>query len=232
MKRLFGLNVLETTKDEYLQDLAQMANDPACLVFIDTNIVSYMYKLHAAARREFFVWADGLVAAGRLAIPSWCASEYLARVRDDQLKTYLPKSRDQDQPRKALEAMLDTAALFVDEQLLQSIEFIGDRSAFLAQFRNAIDALQPFSRAFQHQFDSGAVHEEILAHLGSAVIDSDVAALCDRADKEGPARIAHRVPPAFRDEDKPENKLGDLIIWYEILGWTKQKGDSFSKSLS
>ncbi|MNX03045.1 hypothetical protein D3C86_326130 [compost metagenome] len=231
MQRLLGLNVLDKTKDEYLRDLAELATDPTCLVFIDTNIVSYMYKLHEAARREFFLWADGLVAAGRLAIPSWCAGEYLARVRDDQLKSYLPKSREQDQPQKALEAMLDTATLFVDETILASIEFTEGRDAFLAQFRDAIKALKPFSRAFQHQFDAGAVHKEILAHLGPAVIDSDVVALCERASKEGPARVAHRIPPAFRDEDKPENKLGDLIIWYEIVEWAKQKKDDFSKVL-
>lgn len=229
MQRLFGLNVLDKTKDEYLLELAALADDSSCLVFIDTNIVSYMYKLHADARREFFAWADGLVAAGRLAIPSWCAGEYLARVRDNQLSMYLPKSRDQDQPRKALETMLDTAALFVDEPLLRSIQFTGDRSAFLVQFRNAIDALQPFTRAFKHQFDSGAVHEQILRHLGPAVIDLDVAALCEKADKEGPARVAHRIPPAFRDEDKPENKLGDLIVWYEIMEWAKQKKDDFTR---
>lgn len=231
MQRLFGLNVLDKTKDEYLLELAALANDSSCLVFIDTNIISYMYKLHADARREFFAWADGLVAAGRLAIPSWCAGEYLARVRDDQLSMYLPKSRDQDQPRKALETMLDTAALFVDEPLLRSIQFNGDRSTFLVQFKSAIDALQPFTRAFKHQFDSGAVHEQILRHLGPAVIDLDVVALCEKADKEGPARVAHRIPPAFRDEDKPENKLGDLIVWYEVMEWAKRKKSDFTKVL-
>jgi hypothetical protein len=231
MKQLFGQNVLDKTKDEYLQELAELASDPACLVLIDTNIVAYMYKLHAAARREFFIWVDGLVAKERLAIPSWCAGEYLARVRDGQLGTYLPKSGDPDQPRKALEAMLDTATLFVDETILASIEFRGDRSAFLAQFKDAIDALQPFSRAFKHQFDSGAVHEEILTHLGPTVLDSDVASFCERADREGPARVAHRLPPAFRDDDKPENKLGDLIIWYEILAFSQQKSGTFKKVL-
>jgi hypothetical protein len=152
-------------------------------------------------------------------------------VRDGQLQSYLPRSRDEDQPKKALESMLDTAALFVDEQLLSSIEFQGNRSDFLSQFRSAIDAIKPFSRAFRHQFDPGAVHEEILQHLASVIIDSDLSALCERADREGPARVGHRIPPAFRDDDKPENKLGDLIIWFEIINLSKIRSGGFSKYL-
>lgn len=35
--------------------------------------------------------------------------------------------------------------------------------------------------------------------------------------QEANGRIEHRLPPGFRDDGKPENRLGDLIILYEIL---------------
>lgn len=44
-------------------------------------------------------------------------------------------------------------------------------------------------------------------------------------------RVEHRLPPAFRDGDKPENKLGDLIIWFEILQCSKERKESFDKVL-
>lgn len=228
---LLGYNVIDKTKDEHLCELAKMANSPDTMVFLDTNIMSYMYKLHAAARHEFFAWTDSIAASDRLRIPAWCAGEYLARLREDQLRSYMPKGRDEDQPRKTLEAMFDTASLFVDESLLQAIQFPGDRTAYFAQFRQAIDGLKKFTRAFKHEFNPEAVHEEIQEHLGGVILDSDLSGLCGRAAREGPARIEHRLPPAFRDEGKPENRLGDLIIWLEIIEFSREKKERFHNVL-
>jgi hypothetical protein len=50
-----------------------------------------------------------------------------ARVRDGQLHSYTPKSKDADQPGKALETMLNTASLFVDEKVLKAFQFSDSR---------------------------------------------------------------------------------------------------------
>ena len=212
---LLGSYLLDKTKDEFLRGIASLANDRKTLVFLDTNVLAYLYKLHTAARLEFFAWTDAAVVDSRLYIPAWCAGEYLARLRDGQLNSFTPKSKDADQPRKALETMLDTASLFVDDKVLSAFQFSGSRDDYLTKFREAIDALGPFTRVFKHQFVPEDIHEEIQEHLGNAVLDSPLAHLCDRAAKEGPARIEHRLPPAYRDEGKQENRLGDLIIWLE-----------------
>lgn len=228
---LLGSYQLHKTKDEFLKELAALANAEDTLVYIDTNILSYLYKLHAAARNEFFAWVDSAVSNNRLYIPAWCAGEYLARVREGQLHSYTPKNKEEDQPRKALEAMLDTASLFVDERVLSASSFQGDRNEYLNGFRDAIDALKPFTRVFKHQFTPEAIHEEIERHLGGVVLDSPLAPLCDRASKEGPARVEHRLPPAFRDSSKPENRLGDLIIWFEIINHSAIVKSDFSNVL-
>src|ERR1700733_5359025 len=107
-----GSYLLDKTKDEFHCGLATLATARDTLVFLDTNILAYLYKLHTAARLEFFAWTDAAVVDKRVYIPAWCAGEYLARVRDGQLHSYTPKSKDADQPGKALETMLNTASLF------------------------------------------------------------------------------------------------------------------------
>ncbi|MDD1004258.1 PIN-like domain-containing protein [Pseudomonas sp. TNT2022 ID642] len=226
-----GLNLLKKTKDEFLTELANLAKAKETLIFIDTNILAYLFKLHSAARQEFFDWAVVAINENRLCLPAWCAGEYLARVRDNQLHTYTPKSKGDDQPRKALEAMLDTASLFVDDAVLRSTTYSGSRAAYLAGFRAAIDELKQYTQTFKHQFDPDKIHAEIEEHLGAAVLDSPIANLCDRAAKEGPSRIEHRLPPGFRDEGKPENRLGDLIIWLEILEYSLKRKDDFTHVL-
>jgi len=228
---LLGLNLLKKTKDEFLTDLANLAKAKDTLIFIDTNILSYLFKLHSAARQEFFDWAVVAISEQRLYLPAWCAGEYLARVRENLLHTYTPKSKGDDQPRKALEAMLDTASLFVDDAVLRSTTYSGSRTEYLAGFREAIDGLKQYTQAFKHQFDPDKIHAEIEEHLGPAVLESPIAKLCDRAAKEGPSRIEHRLPPGFRDEAKPENRLGDLIIWLEILEYSLVRKNDFSHVL-
>jgi len=228
---LLGLNLLKKTKDEFLTDSANLATAKDTIIFIDTNILSYLFKLHSAARQEFFDWAVMAINERRLYLPAWCAGEYLARVRENQLHTYTPKSKGDDQPRKALEAMLDTASLFVDDTVLRSTTYPGTRTEYLAGFREAIDGLKQYTQAFKHQFDPDKIHAEIEEHLGAAVLDSPIAKLCDRAAREGQSRIEHRLPPGFRDEGKPENRLGDLIIWLEVLEYSLERKNDFSHVL-
>ena len=52
---LFGHHTFDKTIDEHLREVAALASDPQTIVFLDTNILAYLYKLHEAARREFFV---------------------------------------------------------------------------------------------------------------------------------------------------------------------------------
>ncbi len=45
---LLGQNLLKQTDDDYLPDCANLAKARSTLIFIDMNIIAYMFKLHAA----------------------------------------------------------------------------------------------------------------------------------------------------------------------------------------
>ncbi|MGE8189808.1 PIN-like domain-containing protein [Pseudomonas sp. NPDC086278] len=228
---LFGHHVIDKTVDEHVREIAALASDPQTLIFIDTNILSYFYKLHEAARREFFVWSDTVLAENRLVVPAWVASEYLSRVTSKTLDSYTPKGKEASQAMKLLEGLFETASLFVDETSLRRVGYPSGRTSFITGLRSAIDALAPFTRVFSQNFDSGVIHQQIEAHLSPAILDSDLAALCVRATQEGTGRFEHRLPPGFRDSDKPENRLGDLIIWFEILDKSASSAATFPKVL-
>ena len=228
---LFGHHVINKTVDEHVREIAALASDPKTLIFLDTNILSYLYKLHEAARREFFAWSDAVLTENRLVVPAWAASEYLSRVTSKTLDSYTPKSKEASQATKLLNGLFETASLFVDDVSLRKFSYSGNRATFITEFRAAIDALAPFTRVFSQDFDSGVVHQQIETHLSPAILDSDLAALCVRATQEGAGRFEHRLPPGFRDDGKPENRLGDLIIWFEILDKSASSAGAFPKVL-
>ena len=228
---LFGHNKIDNTIDEYFGNISSIAEDSATLIFLDTNILAYLFKLHTSARHEFFDWLDRIVGENRLAVPAWAASEYLSRVTSKGLAEFTPKSKEPSQILKALDAMHATAALFVDEPLLVKVGIAADRATFLSDFRSAIELLRKNTRVFTEQFDPGHIHEEIVSHLGSSILDSNLAELSNRAANSGSGRYEHRLPPGYLDGDKDKNRFGDLIIWYEILDKSTSSASLFTKVL-
>lgn len=228
---LFGQYVIDKTIEEYVTEIADLASDPQTLIFIDTNVISYLYKLHEAARREFFAWSDGIAAQDRFFVPAWAANEYLSRVTSNALASYTPKGKEPTQAKKMLETLYETASLFVDDISLRGIGYPHDRAVFLQEFRQAIEAVNRFTGVFSQQFDPGVIHQQVVTHLSPCILNSDLVALCTRAMQEANGRIEHRLPPGFRDDGKPENRLGDLIIWYELLEKSAAVADTFPRVL-
>lgn len=224
---LFGYHTINETIQEYLKRIGGLVIDSKTLVFLDTNIIAYLYKLHQEAREEFFRWSDGVLSAGRLVVPAWAASEYLSRVTSKTLDSYTPKSKEPSQVKKVMDALHETASLFVDDALLRRIEYPGSRDIYLANFRNSIEGINKHLKAFSHQFNPSDIHQQVVEHLSGAILDSDLTELCARASSQGNARFEHRLPPGFRDSGKGENRFGDLIIWFEILDKAARSVEQF-----
>lgn len=225
----FSCTAYPYSKDKYLEQVGTVLEDKATLVFLDTNILAYQYKLLDAARSEFFAWTDQLIAEDRLRIPAWVLSEYLAKLKQKKLGDYTARSNEPEEILRKLENLQRMASLFVDDSVLSGISYTGGRNAFMNDFQAAISNLSKFTCVFKHQFDAATIHKEISDHLSNAVLPSRIADLCVRADREGAIRSSHRMPPGFKDGGKDENKYGDLIIWFEILDCAKASVDKFSK---
>ncbi len=228
---LFGNHSINKTYDEHILEIALIAKSPKTLIFLDTNILSYLYKLHGAAREEFFDWCKSAIQQNRLFVPAWAASEYLSKVAAKSLDTYTPNKREVDQVHKLLDGLYDTASLFVDDARLRGIGYSGNRSNFISEFQETKKKLETLTNVFSKGFESGVVHQQIVDYLSPVILDSNLALLCVRATNEGPGRFAHRIPPGFRDEKKTENQFGDLIIWYEILEKSTSCSQDFSNVL-
>lgn len=219
----------DTTIDEYHKNLADIVNNKKTLIFFDTNILAYLYKLHANARSEFYAWSDSIIKEERLFLPSWAASEYANRVTTNKLEDYTSKNDNvsPDKAKKMYLALYEMASLFLDDDILSRNHFEGDRNQFLDEFLSTIKSLDKYTMAFNTQFKVGDVHNEITSLFSQIVLNSNLTELCAKANREGDARFEHRLPPGFKDGGKGENRFGDLIIWYEILEQSKNLDDKF-----
>ncbi|OEF79993.1 hypothetical protein OA5_13255 [Vibrio cyclitrophicus 1F111] len=223
----------DTTIDEHHKKIADIVNSKKTLILFDTNILAYLYKLHANARNEFYTWSDSAINDDRLFLPGWAASEYSNRVTTNKLDDYTNKNNNAtpDKAKKMYEALYEVASLFVDDDILSNSQFTGDRDQFLDGFLSTIKSLDTYTQALKTQFKVGDVHNEITKHFSTVVLNSDLAELCAKANREGDTRFEHRLPPGFKDGGKGENRFGDLIIWYEILSKSKELKANFDHVL-
>ena len=215
--------------EEYLRQVGDLLEDQKTVVILDTNILSYLFKLLAAARTEFFLWTDRLIKEERLKIPAWVLTEYLSKLTSGKIDDYTARSKEPEEIRKKLDNLRSIASLFVDDNLLVRIEFSGTRTQFLEKFEDATKNLSELTKVFSHQFNAATIHKEIADKLGTAVLVSNISELTIRACTEGEMRANQRLPPGFKDIGKSDNKYGDLIIWFEILNFAKSNRDKFDK---
>ncbi len=227
----FGFSVYPKTIEEYIHDIGATLDDTETVVFLDTSILSYLYKLQGAARKEFYSWAEGLIEKGRLKIPAWVLCEYTTKLKERRLGDYTVRSKEPDEIRRKLENLHMLAGSFVDESILKSIGSTDDRLSFLKKFQRAISNLSSFTNVFKTQFDADQIHQEIASKLSPAVLKSKISDLCVRAGREGELRIAHRIPPGYKDAGKSDNKYGDIIIWFEILSFSSTHMERFRKTV-
>ncbi|ENK2264143.1 TPA: peptidase C14 [Vibrio parahaemolyticus] len=227
----FGHHSFNKTIDEYHTEIAGEISSEKTLILIDTNILSYLFKLHANARIEFFTWAKSVIKQNRLFIPEWAANEYLNRVTTNKLNDYSHKSVNPKTAQKAYEALYEMASLFVDDKLLKESGHTEGREQYLEDFKSTIESLDKYTRPFKAQFNTGDVHNEIVEYFSDVVLKSDIASICARASQEGDARYEHRLPPGFKDGHKDENRFGDLIIWFELIEKSKESKLDFDSVL-
>lgn len=225
----FSHSEYPVSREEYLRHVGALLEDKRTVVFLDTNILAYLFKLLAAARAEFFLWTDKLILEDRLKVPAWALSEYLSKLTSGRIDEYTARSKEPEEIRKKLENLQNIASLFVDDNLLTRVGFTGNRTLFLEQFEAATKKLSEFTKVFAHQFDAATIHKEIASKLAPAVLASNISELTIRACTEGEMRATQRMPPGFKDGGKSENKYGDLIIWFEILQFAKLNTEKFDK---
>ena len=61
---------------EYQSEVKALLGDTDCTIFIDTNILSQLYRLNDKARQVFYKWVES--CGDRFHIPTWVIHEYSA----------------------------------------------------------------------------------------------------------------------------------------------------------
>ena len=207
---------------DYLQHLRDMLGDVECHVFIDTNILSQLYKLNDKGRVEFLSWADSM--SERIHIPNWVVMEYNLKMMKGHQTDYLDELGTIKTIKKQLDKMQAFLKAYADNDILQGTVYQQEKNRVNDDMDVVLDEYDRISKAVTKnvKLRLKTVEEEIRQRLDKFVVDTDIYSIMLRADQQAAIRFQNQVPPGLGDEAKSTNNIGDLIIWLEILDCCKR----------
>jgi len=216
--------------EEYEHNLNEQIIAKECVIYLDTNVMFWLYRLNFNAREEFKAWINKLKYENRIFVPSWAANEYNKHVTKNQDETFFPFKKVGGRVSKDLEQLGAFSKLIVDDNFVKGTCF-SDRNDFINTISESIDNLQKAIGTLKKvgSKDKEKVHKDIVEVLEDRIIDNNLyQSLYDVSD-HAKMRYHHELPPGYEDSDKESNSYGDLILWNEII--THCKKYEFQKAI-
>jgi hypothetical protein len=217
-------------------EIAAALKAPNTSVFLDTNILIWMYGLHRAARTEFCDWLTNGPLKGRIHIPRRVIHEFSAH-RNDQNKLY-PFGREFRGSEKTLKHFEQAAPLVVDDALASSNGFT-DRATYMSNVGSARELVAKLVGTVTSSNENLTnIHAQLIPIFNGLALKTDIFSGLAALQQAYEARAELRLQPGFMDAKKGRaqeeenvrqgvpaksgaNRFGDLAIWEEILTFVK-----------
>ena len=209
---------------EYQSEVKALLGDNDCAIFIDTNILSQLYRLNDKARQDFYKWVES--CGDRFHIPTWVIHEYSDKIYNGNIKDYLSELSKIKTYTKEFGNIADFVKGYVGESLLRGSAYQDKTEELKKDIDDIASTLERISKAITNNLTEhqNTVHEEIVKKLESKVLSSDIFSAVSNAGNIFSQRSHNRIPPGYKDSTKEENSAGDYIIWTEILQFCKNNG--------
>lgn len=201
----------------YFRKVESLLYDESCHLFIDTNIISQLYKLNENARNDFYGWVDS--CNDRFHIPCWSVLEYSKRVTTQKTRDYMSELSKATTISKELTNINRFVRGYVGDSLLIGSEYAGKKEQLFNDLDDVAKRFKQIATAInknltEHQQD---VHKEVLDKLNQFTLKSDIYDIMHNLSAECELRFNSDVPPGYKDSNKSSNSFGDMIIWKEII---------------
>ncbi|NOJ81607.1 PIN-like domain-containing protein [Myxococcus xanthus] len=204
--------------DVHQRVIANALQDHGTLVFIDTNVIAWIFRLNASAYQEFAAWLEHLVSNRRLAIPAWTVHEYNYHLLQDDSAFFLPHKSIGRQLQVSLAELARAAHLVLSEEYAAQLGH-GSRDECLQKLEDSMSHIEKVASHLTKS-DGSRRRERVLfmEHLiARTSLQSPLHALAEHAAGQARERYSSRLAPGYKDGGKETNASGDLIIWNELL---------------
>lgn len=187
-----------------------------CLFIFDANVLLNIYRYSIKTRNELFVILDKL--SDNLWIPHQAALEYQKRritVIGEQESAYENIKKVLSDIRNKLNSELNSFKL---HPTINANNIFNKIDSTLKEIEKELDILE---QGHPNLINSDNIRDKL-----TELFDGKVGSPCfpeklEKIYKKGKIRYYENIPPGFKDITKPENKYGDLVLWFQIIEHAK-----------
>lgn len=203
---------------KYTAKIESLLNDEDCAIFIDTNILSQLYRLNDNARQDFYSWVKK--CGDRFHVPAWVIHEYSDKIYSKQTKEFLTELSNVKKYTGEIEKLSYFVKGYAGASMLKGTAYEGKVDCLKKDIDNIVDGLNKISKAINNSFNEhqSKVHIEITEEFEPHVLNTNIYTLLSKINDYS-SRYDNRIPPGYKDSNKNENAIGDLLIWREILDY-------------
>lgn len=213
------LPALSINIEEYEKELYDVIQNEESVVFLDTNILSFLYKINASARKEFYTWIHKI--EGRCFIPKWNAHEYMKKVLSKQDDEYLGEIKKASEAAKSFIDNMKYVRMYIDDNVLKGSASYNSTNEYIEELESVEKSLQKLMNVIKSHKTAKIVRQEIKQHFEDKILKTDIYTIVRDIEEHGQNRYHCNLPPGFMDAKKEFNSYGDLVMWIEILNYCK-----------
>lgn len=206
--------------DNYNAKILSMLREENTVIFFDTNILTYLFKINKKSRKEFYSWVSNVKT--RIKVPEYVVHEYNKRCISNDLGSFNQLNLNAKGIAKEIETQREFMCLCVDDETVKRVQGYSDAENFMGEYEKALKVIRDLSTISDAKGNHlYLIASEIKDNFEDKIIDSNFADLLSSCNEEFVSRSHCSVPPGFEDKTrKKENTYGDFIIWKEIINFS------------
>lgn len=205
--------------DLYNRDLTEIIIYPNKndLIFIDTNILIWMFRLNNESFIEFSRLLSDLSNKGNLIIPNWVIHEYNNLLNSNSEIIFSPFKKRLKAIESDIIYLEEVGRLLADNDFSKKHGFI-NKKKFVEEIKHETNSIIKKIRLLsdKNNFKNETRREFIEDLIKKNSSQIKIEELLNEVDKFD-FRFTHKIPPGFEDILKPNNKYGDILIWKDIV---------------
>jgi len=187
------------------------------IISLDTNVLFNIYRYSEETRKE-------LIRVIKIFTPQlWLTNHTAFEFHKNRISVIADQIVIYDETIKTFSKL--------ENEIIKNLKTPHLSKTVLKKFEKTIKEttkdLEKKKDFYKKLLNNDSIHKTIATIFNNKVGDAFSDEELSKIEKEGEERYKKKIPPGFKDNDKTDNKYGDLIIWKELLRKAKSENKPF-----
>lgn len=198
--------IVDHDKRQSIVSRILLTGDGNDLVFLDTNILIWIYRLNTESFKELKIFLGNLISNKRLVIPNWVIHEYNSLLNNYSEHVFYPFKKRLRSLEKEISYLEEMGLLIADNEFSKRNGFTNKHN-FMSEIKSETESLRQKINLLTHKnnYKNEKRRSFIEKLVENAQSNCNISELVKNLEYNE-FRYNHRIPPGFEDESKTDRK--------------------------